>query len=506
MSTPDEVATTPPTGTSRHASNPEDGDGAVPATGRAARGQVAAWALWDWGSAAFNAVVTTFVFTRWITSDTFVEAGVTDVDHVTAQHSAWLGWGLSVAGVLVALLAPALGTLADASGRRKPWLAASTGLTVATMVGMFFVQPVPGSLSHAVVLGVALLSAGNVFFELGSVAYNALLLQISTPRTIGRISGLGWGAGYVGGIVLLLILFVGFINPDVGWFGVTDAHGMDVRVSILLSAVWFAVFAIPVLAVVRERATGRPATGQAAEAPSSVAPRGLRRLADAYRRLAADVVRLWRTDRNLLGYLVASAVYRDGLAGVFTFGAVIASGTFGFSDSEVIVFAIAANVVAGLCTVGAGWLDDRVGPRRVVVTSLAGIVVAGLAVFVLHDGGTRAFWVCGLALCAFVGPAQSASRALLARLSTPGHETETFGLYATTGRAASFLAPLAFSTVVAATGHQYWGIVGIVAVVGVGLVLLLLVRFPAGRGVDGHLDVASDVAGDVVPEGAGEVA
>ncbi|MFD6164763.1 MFS transporter [Oerskovia sp. NPDC060287] len=455
-----------------------DPDAASRAVGRR---QVLAWSLWDWGSAAFNAVVTTFVFTRWITSDAFVEAGAADPDAVMADHTAWLGWGLTIAGALIALLAPALGALADASGRRKVWLGVNTAATVAAMVAMFFVQPTPGSLSDAVILGIVLLSAGNVFFELASVAYNALLLDISTPRTIGRISGIGWGAGYVGGIVLLLVLFVGFINPEVGWFGITGEGGMDIRVSVLLSAVWFAAFAIPVLLAVPE--TPRP---------GGAAPIGV---VGAYRKLGRDLVHLWRTRRSTLGYLVASAVYRDGLAGVFTFGAVIASGTFGFSASEVIVFAIAANVVAGLSTIAAGWLDDKIGPRRVILGSLVGLVISGTAVFVQHDGGANVFWVWGLLLCAFVGPAQSASRALLGRISDEGREAEAFGLYATTGRAASFLAPMAFATMVAVSGQQFWGILGIVAVILVGLVLMLFVRFPAGDGVDGGKDLVTALAG-----------
>ncbi|MGC5166323.1 MFS transporter [Luteimicrobium sp. DT211] len=468
---------------------------------RTLRRQVTAWSLWDWGGAAFNAVVTTFVFTPWLTSDTFVEQGA-DADAVTAQHSAWLGWGLAGAGVLIAVLAPALGALADRSGRRKLWLGANSAVVLVTMLALWFVEPVPGHLSRAVVLGVVLLSVGNVFYELAGVAYNALLLQISTPRTIGRISGIGWGAGYVGGIVLLLILYVGFINPDVGWFGVTDAHGLDFRVSMVLAALWFGLFAIPVLVVVPERRTS-PFTGDVAEPAAADAAvtgrtargtRGLAAVASAYRQLFRDLARLWRTSRSTLGFLVASAVFRDGLAGVFTFGAVIASGTFGFTSSEVIVFAIAANVVAGACTISAGWLDDRIGPRRVVVGSLVGLVVAGTAVFFLHDAGRTAFWVFGLLLSAFVGPAQSASRALLGRLAEPGRETELFGLYTTTGRAASFLAPFAFSTLVSVTGHQYWGIVGIVAVLALGLVLLLLVRFPSGRGIGGARDTPETAA------------
>ncbi len=469
---------------------PSPGDDAVAPAPRPLGRQITAWSLWDWGGAAFNAVVTTFVFTPWLTSDAFVEQGA-DTDAVTAQHSAWLGWGLTVAGVLIAVLAPALGALADRSGRRKLWLGANSAVVLVTMLALWFVEPVPGHLSRAVVLGIVLLSLGNVFYELAGVAYNALLLQISTPRTIGRISGIGWGAGYVGGIVLLLVLYVGFINPDVGWFGVTDAHGLDFRVSMVLAALWFGIFAIPVLVVVQERRTP-PFTGgvvRADAAHEKAGARGLGAVAAAYRRLFRDIARLWRTNRSTLGFLVASAVFRDGLAGVFTFGAVIASGTFGFSSSEVIVFAIAANVVAGACTISAGWLDDRIGPRRVVIGSLVGLVVAGTAVFVLHDAGQTPFWIFGLMLSAFVGPAQSASRALLGRLAEPGRETEIFGLYATTGRAASFLAPFAFSTLVSLTGHQYWGILGIVAVLLVGLVLLLLVRFPSGRGIGGALDV-----------------
>ena len=441
------------------------------------RGRVAAWALWDWGSAAFNAVITTFVFTRWITSDAFVEPATvaagdaegeaggpaTDaLDAILAQHSAWLGWGLAAAGVCIALAAPVLGARADSAGRRRWWLGIQTAVTVLLSAAMVLVRPDPDALAYNVVLGITLLALGNIAFELASVNYNAMLAQIAAPGALGKVSGIGWGFGYIGGIVLLLLLFVGFINPEVGWFGITGGDGMDIRISVLVSAIWFAVFAIPVLLTV-------PEVPQDARrrAPGIVA---------SYRQLGRDVAGLWRNARHTLYFLLASAVYRDGLAGVFTFGAVIASGTFGFSASEVVVFAIAANLVAGVATLVGGWADDRIGPKRVITISLVGLVVAGSAVFFLHDGGAGAFWVFGLLLTVFVGPAQSASRSLLARVIPPGRESEVFGLYATTGRAASFLAPLAFSTFIAVSGSQHWGIVGIVLVLAVGLALLLPLR------------------------------
>ncbi|WP_301340070.1 MFS transporter [Microbacterium sp. HD4P20] len=414
---------------------------------RTSRRAVLAWGLWDWGSAAFNAVVTTFVFTVYLTSSSFGPAGT-----VEAQ----LGWALAAAGLLIALLAPITGQRSDTSGRRKLWLAVNTYIVVGMTAAMVFVAPDPGYLW----LGLLLVAAGNVFFEFAGVNYNAMLSQVSTPRSIGRVSGFGWGMGYVGGIVLLLIVYFGFIQ---GLFGVPDEDGWPVRIAMVVSAVWFGLFALPVLFAVPEYR----GAGVKREKVSFFA---------SYARLGRDIARLWRESRPTLWFLLASAVFRDGLAGVFTFGGVLAASVFGFSAGEVIIFAIAANVVAGVSTIAVGALDDRLGAKPVIVAALIGLVISGLLVFFLHDGGQIVFWTAGLALCLFVGPAQSASRTFLARIIPPGREGEVFGLYATTGRAVSFLAPMMFAVFVGVSGEAYYGILGIVLVLLVGLLLLLPVR------------------------------
>ncbi|GHD44550.1 MFS transporter [Mycetocola manganoxydans] len=412
--------------------------------------QVLAWGLWDWGSAAFNAVVTTFVFTVYLTSEAFGQE---------AAVSAQLGWALAGAGLLIALLAPVTGQRSDSAGRRKFWLAINTYIVVAITAGMFFVQPDPSFLW----LGLLLVAAGNVFFEFAGVNYNAMLAQVSTPKTIGRVSGVGWGLGYLGGIVLLLIVYFGLIQPDVGIFGITGEGAMDVRVTVLVSAIWFGLFALPVLLSVPEY----EGVGARRAKVGFIA---------SYPRLFSDIRKLWNESRQTVYFLLASAVFRDGLAGVFTFGGVLAAGWFGFSPGEVIIFAIGANVVAGISTITVGLLDDKLGAKPVIVGSLIGLVVAGLAVFFLHDGGAIMFWIFGLALCLFVGPAQSASRSFLARLIPAGREGEVFGLYATTGRAVSFLAPTAFALFITIGGEQYWGILGIILVIFIGLLLLLPVQ------------------------------
>jgi UMF1 family MFS transporter len=418
------------------------------ATPTPARGRVVAWAFWDWGSAAFNAVVTTFVFTVYITGSAFG-----DKDVISAQ----LGWALAIAGFLIAVLAPVLGQRSDTSGRRKFWLGVNTFIVVALTASMFFVEASPDFL----LLGLFLVAAGNVFFEFAGVNYNAMLAQVSTPRTIGKVSGFGWGMGYLGGIVLLLIVYFGFIKPEVGLFGVTSENGLAVRVSMLISAAWFGLFALPVLLRVPEYSTPPAARRERV---------GFFR---SYAVLGHDIARLWKTSRQTVYFLIASAIFRDGLAGVFTFGGVLAASVFGFSAGEVIIFAIAANVVAGIATIISGSLDDRLGAKPIIVTALIGLIVCGGLVFFLHDGGQIVFWTAGLALCLFVGPAQSASRTFLARLIPAGREGEVFGLYATTGRAASFLAPTAFALMVTIFGETYWGILGIVLVLFVGLLFLL---------------------------------
>ena len=440
------------------------------------RGWVVAWAFWDWGGAAFNAVITTFVFTVYLTSSYFVDPGIVaardaESSPTGAAHQAFtaagasltasLGFGLAIAGFIVALVAPVLGQRTDASGRRKLWLAINTGVVVVMTALMFFVEGKPAFF----LLGVGLVSVGTIFYEIATVNYNAMLIQVSTPRTIGKVSGLGWGAGYLGGIVLLLFVLLGLVGLTAdsgGFLGVPHDDGLNIRIIAVIAALWTLAFSLPILFTVPE---------------ISVENRRVRvGFFHSYVVLFRDVANLWRESRNTVLFLISSALFRDGLVGVFTFGGILAQGTFGFSSSQVIIFAIAANVVAGVSTLISGLFDDRFGAKPVIVVSLVGLIIAGLGVFFAHDLGSNAFWVGGLILCLFVGPAQSASRTFLGRITPAGREGEVFGLYATTGRAVSFLAPLLFTTFVAVSGAQYWGILGIVIVLFVGLVLLIPVK------------------------------
>lgn len=419
------------------------------------RGPLVAWAAWDWGVASFQAVITTFVFTVYLT-------GTVAADE--ASGSSALATAIALSGAAVALVAPVYGQRSDAAGaeahrqRRLGWLSA---VVVVATAAMAFVGPAPSYL----LLGLVLLGVGTFAYELAQVEYNAMIYQLAPPGRTGRVSGIGWSAGYFGGIVLLIVCFVVFLadEPLISF----DAPGAAVQVIAVLCAVWFAVFAIPVL---RTRFPFPAPPGDAEAAAVN--------WLGSYKLLVRRLISLYRTDPHLLGFLVSSAIYRDGLTAVFTFGGVLAAGTFGLSPGEVIIFAIVANVVSAVGALVGGSLDDRVGPKRVIVVSLAALVVVAAAL--LPASGTTAFWIGGLFLSLFVGPAQACSRSYLARLVPPGREGELFGLYATTGRAVSFLAPTLFAVFVTVFDEQRWGIAGIGIVLLLGLLTLLPVRAVAG--------------------------
>ena len=414
---------------------------------RVERRAVIAWSLWDWGSAAFNAVIVTFVFSVYLTD------GVGEDLPGPISASSWLGWSIGAASLFIAVLAPVLGQRSDASGRRKLSLALLTGSVVAVTALMFLVEE-----DHDYLwFGLLLIAVGTVLFELAQVPYFAMLRQVSTPATVGRVSGLGWAFGYLGGIVLLVIVYVGLISGDGGVLGVSTENGLNIRWVAVVAAAWFLAFSIPVLLAVPEL-------------PAEASPVPNAGFIESYRILFTELRTMWRDDRETLSFLIASALFRDGMVGIFTFGAVIAVSVYGFTDDSVIPFGIAANVAAAGGALVAGRLDDRLGPRRIIVASLLSMLGAGT--ILLFVDGMAGFWVFGLILCLFVGPAQSASRTYLVRLTPPGKEGQHFGLYAMTGRAASFLAPTLFGLFAFVFGGDRWGIIGIMLVILAGLLAL----------------------------------
>lgn len=412
----------------------------------AARGGIAAWCLYDWANSSFAAVILTFVFAAYF-------AKAVAVDPV-AGTEAW-GYAISLSAFAVAVLSPILGAIADRAGPRKPWIASFTVIAVTATGMLWFVKPDPSFVLFALVA----VAVANFAFEMGQVFYNAMLADIAPPDRLGRVSGWGWGVGYAGGVMCLAVALVGFVQTETPWFGVTTDEAGHVRAVAALVAVWFGVFSLPLFFFTPDVPARPVPVGAAVGA-------GLKTLASTVGKV--------RDARQLILFLTARMLYTDGLTTLFAFGGIYAAGTFGMSFTDLIIFGIALNVTAGIGAAAFSWIDDAIGAKLTILISVAGLTVLGAALLVVDSKAL--FWVFGLPLGIFVGPAQSASRSFMARIAPPELRTEMFGLFALSGKATAFIGPAALAAVTAAFESQRAGMVTILVFFVVGGVLMGFVR------------------------------
>ena len=394
-------------------------------------------------------MVVTFVFATY-----FVRAVAPDPVSGTA---AWAG-AQTAAGIAIALAAAPLGAIADRGGHGRLFLGLCVAVLSAACAALWFVRPHAGD--SALALG--LVAAATIAFEIGFVFYNAMLPRLAPPGRVGRVSGLGWAMGYAGGIVCLGLCLVVLIDPHPPLFGLDAASAQPVRATALFAALWIAVFSVPVL-VLRPAPAHRPGWRVA--------------LRDGLGALLASL-RHAATDRTLRRFLIARMLYTDGLATLFAFGGIFAAGTFHMGARAVLELGIALNVTAGIGAAGFGLVQDRLGEKRTVLIAVGALAVLGAAV--LAARGAAMFWACALLLGLFVGPAQSASRALMARLAPAGHRAASFGLFAFSGRVTGFVGPAALGAATAAAHSQRAGMAVIVVLLVAGWIVLA--RTPIGAG------------------------
>ena len=404
-----------------------------------------AWASYDFANSAFPTVVSTFVIATYF-------ASAVAPDPVVGQ--AYWGWMQAVVGLAVGLLSPLLGAVADAGGRRRGMLLLFSLLTAGATALIWFIRPEPGFVLPALLLvGVA-----SVGFELGTVFYNSMLPGVARPDTIGRLSGIGWAMGYVGGLLCLALSLVLLVKPDPALFGLDRAAAEHVRATALLVGAWIFVFCWPVLIAVRDPVVRPP-------------------IVEALRRGLADIIGLLRAlprQPVLARFLLARLFYTDGLNTLFAFGAIYAAGRFGMGFEEILLFGILLNVTAGLGAFTGGMVEDRIGSRRTVLIALGCIIGIGCGLLLVESKG--AFWVLGAALGLFFGPAQSASRTLMARIAPAGEVGAWFGLFALSGRVTGFLGPALLAAATSAFASQQAGMAVVVGLMALGFGVLLTVR------------------------------
>ncbi|PZQ47465.1 MAG: MFS transporter [Micavibrio aeruginosavorus] len=417
---------------------------------RGAKKSIFAWCVYDWANSAFATVIITFVYSVFFSRNMVGDE---------TQGGAWWSYAIAVSGIFIAILGPFFGAVADHSGARKRWVFGLSMLCIVPSALLWFGQPVAGPANIFFVL--ALVVIANIGYELSSVFYNAMLTHIAPRHLIGRVSGWGWGVGYLGGLAALAIALFGLIGfGDMEpWFGISGMNDASVRATGPLTAIWFFVFMIPMLIWTHDVERKPMRTRDAMLL-------GLKQLGRTIREV--------KHHKNLVQFLVASAIYRDGLNTLFTVGGIYAAGVYKMDYIEILFFAIGLNVTAGLGAFLFAHLDDKIGSKFTVTISLIGLIITGAAVLMTDD--KLVFTGLALALGLFMGPAQAASRTLAGRLAPRGMVTQTYGLYAFTGKSVAFMGPLAYGAATHFYNNQSAGMFTIVLFWILGLGLLSLVE------------------------------
>ncbi len=435
------------------------------------------WLMFDWATQPVFTLITTFIFAPYFVGR-FIGDGV-------AGQAYW-GYATAVAGVLIAVLSPVLGSIADVTGRRKPWIAAFSVLLVSGALLLWFSAPLSNSADGVVSMqtgAILLVLLGYILVTIGAefstVFTNAMMPDLVPPERLGRLSGTGWAIGYAGGLASLVIM-LGFLvaSPESGrtLLGMVPLFGLDpglaegTRASGPLTALWYVVFVLPLFLFT----------------PDTVRRRGISLLSAARQGIGGLVTRIKqaRQDKKLFLYLLAHMLYVDGLIALFAFGGIYAQSVFGWDTTKLGLFGIFLTITGVAGALIGGRLNDRLGSIAVIRGSIIILILSSVAIlsventailFVVPVSGGIAelsYYLIGGVIGAAAGPLQSASRTYLAEITEPAERTSAFGLYAMVGKVTSFAGPLAVGLLTAFSQSQRIGISALIGFLIAGFVVL----------------------------------
>ena len=450
------------------------------------RKRIWGWYFFDWASQPYNTLLLTFIFGPYfaeIARGYYMGAGLEE-DAAKAAAQAFWGYGLTASSIIIAILAPILGAVADGSGRRMVWIWIFSAFYVIGAYALWWV--VPGGEMSTLYWAVAFFALGFIGMEFTTIFTNALMPSLTDHDDIGKISGSGFAFGYLGGLIALIMMLLLFAeNATTGktLLGMDPIFGLDsearegTRAVGPFTAIWFAVFMIPFFLWVRE---------------PRVAGVGRIHIGAALGSLREFIVGLrWRA--SLRNYLMSSLLYRDALNGLYAFGGVYASNVLGWSITQIGIFGILGALTAVIASWIGGRLDRAFGPKPVLVGAMlvliaVCIVIVGLSRdslwgIPLDEAGSTAdviFFICGALIGGAGGPLQAASRTMLVRHTTPERATEAFGMFALSGKVASFISPLLIAVVTNVSGSARLGISPVILLFILGLVFLAWVK-PRGE-------------------------
>ena len=402
------------------------------------------WCFYDFANSAFTTIVVTFIYSAFFS------------DYIVGDSSiGQVYWGnaVTICAIIIAVLSPIMGAVADQGGYRKTFLLFWTWVCIIFSVLLFF--PKAGDIYIALFLFIV----ANVAFEMGIVFCNAYVPLISNKDNMGKISGYGYAFGYLGGLLALVVGLVTIALPEQPMFGISTDYGQNYRSMNILVALWFFVFSIPTFLWLDKDDRKRKLNSKL--------------LKDSFKQLF-NTFKDIRKIKNTVRFLIARLFYNDALITMFSFGGIIAKGVYDFNLEKMLIFGVVLGVSAGIGAFLMGFIDDKIGPKKTIqISNFLLIIATCLVVFVDNEA---IFWFAGVLVGFSSGPNQSSSRSLMSRFSPEKKQNEFFGFFAFSGKITAFLGPflLAQVTYIALTYFDFSGVAAQRLGVSVVLVLLLL--------------------------------
>lgn len=450
-----------------------------------ARQRIWGWWFFDWASQPYNTLLLTFIFGPYfaeVARGYYMGTGMEEEAAKAAAQAYW-GFGLTISSVIIALLAPILGAIADGTGRRLIWVWIFSLFYIVGAYGLWWVMP--GGEASTLTWAIVFFGIGFIGMEFTTIFTNALMPTLTDHDDIGKVSGSGFAFGYLGGLIALILMLVLFAeNATTGktLIGLDPVLGLDAesregtRAVGPFSAIWYIVFMVPFFLWVKEPKM----TGGRIHIGAALAS-------------LAELLKGLRFRKSLSAYLASSLAYRDALNALYAFGGVYASNVLNWSITQIGVFGILGGITAMLASWVGGRIDKRFGPRfvigwSIVVLILVCIVIVGMtrdslwgiAMDPASNTSDIIFYICGGLIGAAGGPLQAASRTMLVRHTTPDRATEAFGLFALSGKVASFISPFLIAVVSHFSGSARIGISPVIGLFLLGLILLIWVN-PRGE-------------------------
>ena len=400
------------------------------------------FALYDFANSAFTTIVITFIFSTYFAKQI--------APNPILGQSYW-GWAIGTTGILVAIIGPILGSIADKKNYTEFFIKLFTIMCISLTALLWFSKPSEKYLLFTLII----VASANFFYELSLIFYNSILKRIAEPSDLGKFSGFSFALGYIGGILVLIICIKIFIDNDVLPFGLSKENSENIRATSIVVAIWYLVFSIPFIFSLKKKINNK----------IEVSSNNIKKIKDL----------IWNNGLNNLGkFLIARMLYADGLNAIIVMGGIFAVGVFKLEIKDLLVLSILMNITAFIGAIVGGYANDKFTSKSVIIFSLLGLIFSSTIILVIK--AQLLFLVFAAINGFFIGPIQSASRVFITKSIDENNQASGFGLFALSGKLTSFIGPLLVSTITYISSSQRIGFSSAIILLLIGLLILLKVK------------------------------